>query len=66
MMKDLGDIDPETYVQENRERLLLVISRSDDPFARASAWTLLDRYTPDKDVDQLQEELEIVIRRGEE
>lgn len=52
-MIDIDDIDPETYVQENRDRLVQIIRHSDDPFARACAWTMLDRYTPDREIDEL-------------
>jgi predicted Zn-ribbon and HTH transcriptional regulator len=63
-MIDIDDIEPEEYVEENREKILTIIRRSDDPFARASAWVLLDRHTPDKSVDELQEELRTVAERG--
>jgi len=65
-MIDIDDVDPEEYVQENREKILTIIRRSDDPFARASAWTLLDRHTPDKSVAELQDELQTVAERGRE
>lgn len=61
---NLDDIDPEQYVQRNREELLVLIRRSDDPFARACAWTLLDRYTPDNELDDLHDELDAVIGRA--
>jgi hypothetical protein len=38
-----------------------VIRNSNDAFARACAWTLLDRVTPPNDVEQLREEFEKVI-----
>jgi len=64
-MIDVDDIDPEEFVQENREQVIQVIRHSDDPFARACAWTLLDRYTPDQEVEQLREEFELAISGGE-
>jgi len=62
-MIDVDDIDPEEYVQENREEVIRVIRHSDDAFTRACAWTLLDRYTPDQDLDELHDELDLVARR---
>jgi hypothetical protein len=62
-MIDIDDIDPETYVQENRDRLVQIIRHSDDPFARACAWTMLDRYTPDREIDELHDELDSVTNR---
>lgn len=62
-MIDIDDIDPETYVQENRDRLVQIIRHSDDPFARACAWTMLDRYTPDQEIDELHDELDSVTNR---
>lgn len=60
---DIGDVDPEEFVRENRERILTIIRRSDDPFSRACAWVILDRYTPDNDLDELHDELDEVARR---
>jgi len=60
----INDVDPEEYVAENREKILTIIRRSDDPFARACAWVLLDRYTPDKDLAELEKELQIVAEQG--
>lgn len=62
-MIDIDDIDPETFVEENRERLVQIIRHSDDPFARACAWSMLDRYTPDREIDELHEELDNVTNR---
>jgi len=64
-MNAQNDIDPEEFVEENREKVLTIIRRSDDPFARACAWVLLDRYTPDKGLDELEEELQTVTERGD-
>jgi len=65
-MIDIDDIDPETFVEENRERLVQIIRHSDDPFARACAWTMLDRYTPDREIDELHEELDNVANRRDD
>ena len=62
-MIDVDDIDPEEYVQDNRENIIQVIRHSDDPFTRACAWMILDRYTPDRDFEDLHEELDAVARR---
>ena len=63
-MIDTDDTDPETFAQEHREELINVIRHSDDAFARAAAWTLLDRSTPDQDVEELEEEFDTVVRGG--
>lgn len=62
-MIDVERVDAEEYVRENRERIVRVIRHSDDPFARACAWVLLDRYTPDRDLEELREELDAVVRK---
>ena len=56
------DVDPAEYVQEHRERLLVIIRQSDDVFTRACAWALLDKYTPAMELDELRKELETVAR----
>lgn len=62
-MIDVEGIDPEEYVQENRKRIIQIIRHSDDPFARACAWMLLDRYTPDRDLEDLRDELDDIVNR---
>ncbi|WP_254535273.1 hypothetical protein [Halomarina litorea] len=57
-MIDIDDIDEETYVRENREQIKAVIKHSEDEFARACAWVLLDKYSDDADLDTLAEELD--------
>lgn len=57
--------DPDEYVRENREKILAVIKNSDDAYTRACAWTLLDRHTPEKDLEELKDELDILVNRGE-
>ncbi|SEO92451.1 hypothetical protein SAMN04487948_1082 [Halogranum amylolyticum] len=54
------EINPSEYIEENRTKILAVIRGSDDPFARACAWALLDRHTPDNDYETLRDELELV------
>jgi len=55
--------DVEAYVQENREMLVRVLRHSNDEFARACAWTLLDEGSSEPELEQLQDELE-AIREG--
>ena len=62
-MIDVDEVDPEEYVQEHRARIVEIIRHSDDPFARACAWMLLDRYTPDIDIKELRDELDDVVNR---
>lgn len=62
-MNDIGDVDPETFVAENREQVVKVIRHSSDPFIRACAWTLLDRYSDDPDLEELHEELEEISKK---
>lgn len=58
----MTDTDPEAYVREHREEIIQVIRRSDDSFTRACAWALLDRYSTNPDIDQLQREFDAVIK----
>lgn len=64
-MSEPQSVDPEEYVRENREKVVAIIKNSDDAFTRACAWTLLDRYTPDREVEELEEELRAVLERRE-
>lgn len=57
-----NNINAEEYVTEHREEILTLIRRSSDPFTRAAAWTLLDKYTPDNDYEQLEAELQVLFR----
>lgn len=59
-------VDPEEYIEENRQEIIAVIRGSDDAFARAAAWALLDRHTPDNDLATLRRELEQVAARERE
>lgn len=58
---DTEDIDAEQYVKENRQQIIRLIRQSDDEFTRACAWLLLDRHTPDMDVEDLHQELDRVL-----
>lgn len=64
-MSQSTDLDPDEYVRENREKIVAVIRNSDDAYTRACAWTLLDRHTPEKDLEELKDELDTIARRGD-
>ena len=51
MTRDIEN--PERYVRENREQLVHVLRHGSDEFARACAWTLLDRYCDDVAFEQI-------------
>jgi len=58
-MTDWSDYDDiEAYVRDNRERLERVVRHSNDPYARACAWTILDAGSDQPELERLQEELE--------
>lgn len=48
----------ESYVEENRDSLERVLRHSNDTFARACAWALIDAGSEPPEIDQLQHELE--------
>lgn len=52
--------DVEEFAEENTEMLKRVLRHSSDEFARASAWTILDRGLDDPEIEQLERELEQV------
>lgn len=54
--------DPETYVRNNRDRLLRVIRHGDDHFTQGLAIAALIEYGPDPSMEQVIED----IRRMEE
>ena len=54
------DVDPETFVRENRKEILRIIHSCDDPLTRATAWAILDRNTPKPNLATLHEELDEV------
>lgn len=55
-MIDIDSIDPEEYVRTHEEQLKNLIRHSSDTFARACAWSLLDRYSENPSLDELQAE----------
>lgn len=48
----------EQYAKENTDELVEIIRHSSDSFARAMAWTVLDRGLSDPEIEQLQREYE--------
>lgn len=48
----------EEYVKENEEQLQRVIKHSDDTYARACAWALLDSGSDGPEIEQLRAELD--------
>lgn len=50
----------EDYVEENRNSLERVLRHSNDAFARACAWALIDAGSEPPEIDQLQRELEVL------
>lgn len=53
--------DPAAFVRENRDGILAVVRRTEDPFMRACAWALLDRFTPERSLEEIREELDAVL-----
>ena len=49
--------DIEQFVEENRESIKRVLRHSNNPYARACAWALLDAGSDDPDIEDLQREL---------
>jgi len=56
--------DVETYVHQNRDRIVRVLRQSSDNFARACAWTLLDHGLPDPELAELRREFDHVRQEG--
>jgi hypothetical protein len=50
----------EEFVDENKEMLKKVLRHSNNAYARACAWALIDAGSDAPDIDQLQRELETV------
>ena len=48
------------FVDENREMLERVLRHSNNAYARACAWALIDTGSDAPDLNQLQRELEVV------
>lgn len=61
-MIDIGSIDPEEYVRTHEDQLKNIIRHSSDQFARACAWTLLDRYSENPSLEELQMEQDRIER----
>ena len=58
-MNDIQDHhDVESFVEDNREMLERVLRHSNDSFARACAWALIDAGSNDPEIEQLQRELD--------
>jgi len=53
--EDYGSVDE--FVAENREMLIRVLRHSNNEYARACAWALLDKGGDAPDLEQLQREL---------
>lgn len=52
--------DVSRYVDENGDRLRRVIRNSNDTYARACAWAILDAGSDGPELEQLRRELEEV------
>lgn len=50
----------EEFVDENREMLERVLRHSNNAYARACAWALIDAGSDAPDIAQLQKELEVL------
>lgn len=48
----------DAFVDENREMLERVLRHSNDTYARACAWALIDAGSDAPDLDRLQQELD--------
>jgi len=63
-MIDTNYDDIEQFVDANREALVRVIKHSDNSYARACAWTLLDAGSDGPELEQLQSELSHIREEG--
>lgn len=61
---DYDDDELEAFVDENRDDLVHVIKHSDNSYARACAWTLLDAGSDGPELEQLQNELNHIREEG--
>ena len=60
-MKPVEDYNSvEEFVDEHREMLERVLRHSDNAYARACAWALIDAGSDAPEIDRLQQELEVV------
>ena len=58
-MTDIRNYDDvESLVEDNREMLERVLRHSNDSFARACAWALIDAGSDQPELEQLQRELD--------
>lgn len=48
---------PEAFVDNNREMLVRILRHSNNAYARACAWAILDAGSDAPDLDKLQREL---------
>jgi hypothetical protein len=53
------------FVDENRDSIERVLRHSNNAYARACAWTLLDAGSDDPDIDALQRELDQLQQQRE-
>ena len=51
----------ESFVNENREMLERVLRHSNDEFARACAWALIDAGSTDPEMEELRRELDALV-----
>ncbi|AUV81207.1 hypothetical protein C2R22_05650 [Salinigranum rubrum] len=64
-MSDLDETtDIDEYVEKNRESLVRVLRHSNDTYARACAWALLDAGSDPPDIEQLERELQTLKQEG--
>jgi hypothetical protein len=54
-----GGIDPDEYVQNNREELVDIIKHGNDDFVRALALAALVEYGSDPAIEKVRQELEL-------
>jgi hypothetical protein len=57
--------DIDQFVDENRDSIERVLRHSNNAYARACAWTLLDAGSDDPDIDALQRELDQLQQQRE-
>lgn len=54
----MSSIDPDQYVEENKDQLSHVIKHSNDQFVRSLCLAALVEYGGEGDIDEVQDELE--------
>ena len=55
---------PEAFVDDNREMLVRILRHSNNAYARACAWAILDAGSDAPDLDTLQRELAAIQKDG--